>query len=65
VAPSPAAVARAWRRWARSYPLAPRYRPPALALRLRPANGTRLCAVWLPGQADAIATVVVVHGFSN
>ena len=28
MAPSPAAVAPASRRWARSYPLAPRYRPP-------------------------------------
>ena len=65
MAPSPAAVARASRRWARSYPLAPRYRPPALALRLRSADGTRLSAVWVPGPADAIATVVVVHGFSN
>ena len=65
MAPSPSAVARASQRWARSYPLAPRYRPPALALRLRSADGTRLSAGWLPGPADAIATVVVVHGFSN
>jgi len=65
MAPSPSAVARASRRWARSYPLAPRYRPPALTLRLRSADGTRLFAAWLPGPADAIATVVVVHGFSN
>ena len=63
--PSPVAVARASRRWARSYPLAPRYRPPALPLRLRSADRTRLSAVWVPGPPDAIATVVVVHGFSN
>ena len=31
MAPSPAAIARASRGWARGYPLAPRYRPPALA----------------------------------
>ena len=65
MAPSPAAVARASRRWARGYPLAPRYRPPALPLRLRSADRTRLSAVWVPGPPDAIATVVVVHGFSN
>ena len=65
MAPSPAAAARASRRWARGYPLAPRYRPPALPLRLRSADRTRLSAVWVPGPPDAIATVVVVHGFLN
>jgi pimeloyl-ACP methyl ester carboxylesterase len=59
--PSFQAVAR----WARSYPLAPRYRPPAVPLSLRAADGTRLAAVALPGPPDAIASVVVVHGFSN
>jgi pimeloyl-ACP methyl ester carboxylesterase len=62
---SPAAVVRASRQWARSYPLAPRYRPPALPLRLRSVDRTRLSAVWVPGPAGAIATVVLVHGFSN
>ncbi|HEX6787048.1 MAG TPA: alpha/beta fold hydrolase [Acidimicrobiales bacterium] len=62
---SPAAVVRASRRWAQSYPLAPRYRPPALPLRLLSADRTRLSAVWVPGPAGAIATVVVVHGFTN
>jgi pimeloyl-ACP methyl ester carboxylesterase len=52
-------------RWARSYPLAPRYRRPATALRLRSADGTPLAAVALPGPPDAVASVVVVHGFSN
>jgi pimeloyl-ACP methyl ester carboxylesterase len=52
-------------RWARSYPLAPRYRPPATSLRLRSADGTSLAAVALPGPAAAVASVVVVHGFSN
>jgi pimeloyl-ACP methyl ester carboxylesterase len=45
--------------------LAPRYRPPATVLRLRSADGTSLAAVRVPGQDDAIASVVVVHGFSN
>ena len=62
---SPAGVVRASTRWARSYPLAPRYRAPALPLRLRSADRTRLAAVWVPGPADAIASAVVVHGFSN
>jgi pimeloyl-ACP methyl ester carboxylesterase len=62
---SPAGVARASTRWVRSYPLAPRYRAPALPLRLRSADRTRLAAVWVPGPRDAIASVVVAHGFSN
>jgi pimeloyl-ACP methyl ester carboxylesterase len=32
---------------------------------LRAADGTRLAAVAVPGPPDAIASVVVVHGFSN
>lgn len=35
--------------WARRYPLAPRYRPPATHLSLSSADGTRLHAVHLPG----------------
>ncbi len=55
MAPSPStvAVARASRRWARSFPLAPRYRPPALPLRLRSADRTRLSAVWA-GEPKAV-----------
>ena len=52
-------------RWARSYPLAPRYRPPARLLPLRSADGTPLAATFLPGPPGAVASVVVVHGFSN
>jgi pimeloyl-ACP methyl ester carboxylesterase len=62
---SPTAFARGASRWARSYPLAPRYAPPATALRLRSADGTSLSAVRVPGPDDAVASVVVVHGFSN
>jgi pimeloyl-ACP methyl ester carboxylesterase len=62
---SPVAFARGVSRWARSYPLAPRYRAPATALRLRSADGTSLAAVRVPGPEDAIASLVVVHGFSN
>ena len=62
---SPTAFARGASRWARSYPLAPRYRPPATVLRLRSADGTPLAAVRVPGPDDALASVVVVHGFSN
>ncbi len=57
--------ARGVSRWARSYPLAPRYRAPATTLRLRSADGTSLAAVRIPGPDDAIASLVVVHGFSN
>ena len=52
-------------RWARGHPLAPRYGPEALPLRLRSADGTRLAAVRMPGPPDAVASVVVVHGFTN
>jgi uncharacterized protein len=65
VAPSPTAFARGMSRWARSYPLASHYRAPATALRLRSADGTSLAAVRVPGPDDAIASLVVVHGFSN
>jgi len=58
-------IARATTRWARAYPLAPRYRAPATPLRLRSADGTRLAARLLAGPADAVASVVLVHGFSN
>ena len=61
----PTAFARGASRWARSYPLAPRYRRPATVLRLRSADGTPLAAVRVPGPDDAVASVVVVHGFSN
>ena len=62
---SPTVFARGVSRWARSYPLAPRYRAPATTLRLRSADGTSLAAVRIPGPDDAIASLVVVHGFSN
>jgi pimeloyl-ACP methyl ester carboxylesterase len=52
-------------RWAHGHPLAPRYAPPALPLSLRSADGTRLAAVRVPGPSDAVASVVVVHGFTN
>src|SRR5689334_18876108 len=52
-------------RWARSYPLAPRYRPPAAALPLRAADGTALAATALAGPPGATVCAVVVHGFSN
>jgi pimeloyl-ACP methyl ester carboxylesterase len=52
-------------RWARSYPLAPRYHRPTLPLRLRSADGTLLAAWRVPGPSDAVASVVVVHGFTN
>jgi pimeloyl-ACP methyl ester carboxylesterase len=51
--------------WAKGHPLAPGYPPPALPLRLRSADGTRLAAVRVPGPPDAVASVVVVHGFTN
>jgi pimeloyl-ACP methyl ester carboxylesterase len=41
--------------WARRYPLAPRYRPPATHLSLTSADGTRLHAVRLPGPLPAAA----------
>ena len=52
-------------RWVRSRPLAPRYRSPAVALRLRAVDGTRLAATRLAGPDDAPVSIVVVHGFSN
>jgi len=53
--------------WARRYPLAPRYRPPAAHLTLRSADGTRLHAVRLPGPDGAAppCTFVLVHGLAN
>jgi alpha-beta hydrolase superfamily lysophospholipase len=51
--------------WARAYPFAPRYRLPAVPLRFRASDGTRLAAVRVPGPPDAAATIVVVHGFTN
>src|SRR5690242_19078546 len=52
-------------RWARSYPFAPRYRPPAVALAVRSADGTPLAATALAGPPGATAGAVVLHGFSN
>jgi pimeloyl-ACP methyl ester carboxylesterase len=65
VARSAASFLKGSARWARSYPLAPRYRSPAIALRLRSADGTALAAVRVPGPPDAACSIVVAHGFSN
>lgn len=43
----------------------PRYRPPATALVLQAADGTRLHAVHLPGPPDARISVVLAHGVTN
>ena len=52
--------------WARRYPLAPRYRPPATHLSLTAADGTSLHAVRLPGPAEgAPCSFVLVHGLAN
>ncbi len=62
--------------WARRYPLAPRYRPPATHLTLHAADGTRLHAVRLPGPAshgdrrrsggtEVPCSFVLVHGLAN
>jgi pimeloyl-ACP methyl ester carboxylesterase len=58
--------------WARRYPLAPRYRPPATHLTLHAADGTRLHAVRLPQRtggrrlaAAAPCSFVLVHGLAN
>lgn len=52
--------------WARRYPLAPRYRPPAARLVLHSADGTRLHAVRLAGpMRGAPCTFVLVHGLAN
>ena len=70
----PGTAARAGRvavDWARRYPLAPRYRPPATHLALTAADGTPLHAVRLPGPAagphleQAPCTFVLVHGLAN
>ena len=60
-----ATVVEGTRKWARSYPLAPRYRPPAVALRLRAVDGTPLAAVRIAGPPGAPVSIVLVHGFSN
>ncbi len=70
---SPGASARAAGKvavdWARRYPLAPRYRPPATHLALTAADGTPLHAVRLPGPAaspaEAPCSFVLVHGLAN
>lgn len=60
--------------WARRYPLAPRYRPPATHLALTAADGTRLHAVRLPGPTAAAGpgaaapppcSFVLAHGLAN
>jgi len=67
----PRAVGRLAADWARRYPLAPRYRPPATHLTLHAADGTRLHAVRLPGPDRSAAPVappcsfVLVHGLAN
>lgn len=48
----------------RKYPLAPRYRRPQ-RVALVAADGVRLVAAKLAGPPDALATVVLVHGFVN
>ena len=55
---------RAVARWARNYPLAPRYRPDEL-ITLTTADGLRLRAARLVGPPDAAFTVVLLHGFVN
>lgn len=65
MAPSAKSFVKGSARWARSYPLAPRYRAPAVALRLRAVDGTPLAAVRVPGPPDAPVSFVIVHGFSN
>ena len=55
---------RAVARWARNYPLAPRYRRDELVT-LTTADGVRLNAARLVGPADARFTVVLLHGFVN
>ncbi len=70
------AALRSGELWARRYPLAPRYQPPATHLTLHAADGTRLHAVRLPGPApDAPGrrpvgtgvpcSFVLVHGLAN
>ena len=62
----PRAAGRMAADWARRYPLAPRYRPPATHLTLRAADGTRLHAVRLPGpDVGAPCSFVLVHGLAN
>ena len=65
--------------WARRYPLAPKYRPPAVHLALSAADGTPLHAVRLPGPRRAAlsdgtdgsegagppCSFVLVHGLAN
>lgn len=68
----PRAAGRMATDWARRYPLAPRYRPPATHLALTAADGTRLHAVRLPGPTPGVArsspppcSFVLVHGLAN
>ena len=62
----PRAAGRVAVDWARRYPLAPRYRPPATHLTLWAADGTRLHAVRLPGpEVGAPCSFVLVHGLAN
>ena len=55
---------RAVARWARNYPLAPRYRPDEL-LSLTTADGLRLNAARLAGPRDAAFSIVLLHGLLN
>jgi pimeloyl-ACP methyl ester carboxylesterase len=52
-------------RWWRKQVVRPRYGAGAVHLDLPSGDGTRLHAVRLAGPADAIASVVVVHGLTN
>jgi len=67
----PLAAGRIAADWVRRYPLAPRYRPPAVHLALRAADGTPLHAVLLPGppardgRPPAPCSFVLVHGLAN
>ena len=52
--------------WAHRYPLAPRYRLPAVHLALTAGDGTSLHAVRLPGPPEpAPCSFVLVHGLAN
>ena len=58
------AAGKAIKGYLRTYPFAPRYRG-ATKLTLHTSDGVRLAATHLKGPADAVATVVLVHGFVN
>ena len=57
-------VRRALTTWARNYVVAPRYSHDQ-RLKLRTSDGVDLAAVHLRSCVDPLATVVLVHGFTN